>query len=482
MSKIKIDGKEYTPEEVAALQKAGVLTLRGAKNDASSTTPTGTNPYGPNPGDNTQFGPLSGAGVRPDMYSAVPQEETIASVIPFLPSDIYNELIEVMTGVTDSTGSNETNSGTVGARAGNLKVAKQVYTFGIIHMATKIYDESQLGMKKNRASVDRNLYNLATFNNPLLPQVPGIDGNNITARTLRQELYALGSNLNRSVSPVHYVGTSGTENDDYAGIARQWNGLDNLIKTGYTDSETGLAAAALDSDVRSFNAVITGSDSNGQDFVSALTSLIYGLRELDRKTFNGGVQRALIMRFDLFREAAKQFAYAYTVYVGSGTTSAPLNRDGQAAQEMFTDMLENKYLLIDGMRVPVLCDDNIPRETVANNQYKSDIYAPALSVNGRPLLYGEYFNMDNEDAREFRNAFGLGDATTQVLNNGLYLVFRRQTGGILEYDFFARPRLILDAPFLSGRLDDIIYNSYFRQTDATPGDSYYRDGGVTYRS
>lgn len=483
MTKIMIDGKAYTPEEVATLAKAGALTT-GAKNDVSSTTPTGVAPYGPLPGDNTQFGPYSGAGVRPDMYSAVPQEPTVGDIIPMFATDIFNELLEITTGVTGASGSNETNSGTVGARSGQLKVARQVYTFGIIHMASKIYDRTQLGMRKNRASVDRNIYNMAGQMNRWLPMVPGIDGSDLATSTLRQELYAMGTNLRNAIGPVHFVGTSGTEDDAYLGVARQWAGLDNLIKTGYTDSETGLAAPALDSDVRTFNAPITGTDGNSQDFVSAITALVYGLKEADRKVLGAGatVTRALVMRADLFREAAKQFAYAYNIYTGPGTAAAPLNRDATQAQALFEAMLGGKYLLVDGMRIAVFCDDNIPRDTLGDNYYKSDIYYPAMSVNGRPLLYGEYFDMGNPDARDFLSAFGVSEADEAVLNNGLYVVFKRKTGGILEYDFFARPRLILDAPNLSGRLDDVFYNSYYRQTDATPGMSYYRDGGLTYRS
>lgn len=479
---ITIDGKAYTPEELAALAKAGALTT-GRKNDVTSTTPTGVAPYGPLPGDNTVFGPFSGGGVRPDMYSAVPQEPTIGDVVPMFPTDIFNELLEITTGVTGASGSNQTSSGTVGARAGLLKVARQVYTFGIIHMATKIYDRTQVGMRRNRASVNRNLYNLMGNSNRWLPQVPGINGDGVVASTLRQELFALGTNLNNAIAPVHFAGTAGTEDDTYLGVARQWAGLDNLIKTGYTDSATGLAAPALDSDVRSFNAAITGTDANGQDFVGALTALVYGMQELDRKTVGSAtVNRALVMRFDLFREVAKQFAYAYNLTSGPGTAVAPMNREASEAQRMFVEMLNNKYLLVDGMRIPVLCDDNITRETLGNNYYKSDIYYPAMSMNGRPLLYAEYFDMGNADATQFANAFGIADADEAVLNNGLYMVFKRKTGGILEYDFFARPRLILDAPNLSGRLDDVFYNSYYRQTDATPGMSYYRDGGVTYRT
>jgi hypothetical protein len=481
METITIDGKEYTLDEVRTLVKAGALNV-GAKNDTSSSTPNATSLYGPFPGDNTQFGPFSGAGVRPEMYSALAQVQSIASAIPFLPTDIYQELLEIMTGVSEGSGSNETSACATGPTAGDMKTMQQAYTFGIVHLSSKIHDITQVGMRRNRASVDREIYNLAVGNNPFIPNVPGVNGDGVVSRKLRASMFTLGTELNRNVSPVHYVGTAGTEDNSYRGVARQWNGLDNLIKTGYTDNVTGLAAPAADSDVRSFNAVITASDSNGSDFVNALTDLCYGANEVAMDTNMGNVQHALVMRPDLFREAARQFAYALPVYVGAGTTAAPLNREGMQANQMFEQMLNGRYLLIDGQQMPVILDDSIPRETVANNQYKSDIYLVALAAGTGPLLYGEYFDMDNESANEFATAFGIDADSSTTVNNGLYRVFKRTTGGCIEFDFFARVRLILDAPFLSGRLDDVIYNSYYRQTDARPGMSYYRDGGVTYRS
>ncbi len=88
--------------------------------------------------------------------------------------------------------------------------------------------------------------------------------------------------------------------------------------------------------------------------------------------------------------------------------------------------------------------------------------------------------MNNSEASSIVNFAGMGDSTTTTVNNGMYRVFKRVTGGCVEYDFYARPRLISDAPFMHFRLDDVFYKSAFNQHDAVPGASYYSNGGRSY--
>ena len=482
MTLIKIRGKEFAPETIQDMIDAGLLGS-GEKHDASTTTPNAQALHGVYPGNSAQLGTFSGAGVRPGMFSANARVRSLSRFIPTFRNPVLNELIEIMTGVTAGSGNNSTNACADAPTAGDLKVMRQTYTFGIIHLGTRVYDITQLGTRYNRADIPREIYNMAMADNPFLPNVPGIDGISSTAEAFRAAMFALGVELERNVSPVMFVGTAGTENNTYRGVARQWAGLDNLIKTGYTDSVTGLAAAAADSDVVSFNALITGDDSLGRSFVEALTDTLYGREEKARALGLGGIEWAIVMRPDLFRAVTEIWACTYSTYRCAVPTADgyALNIDAGDVTRLRDDMMNGEYLLVNGNRVRVILDDSIARDTLGNNHYKSDIYIVALSWAGRPLLYMDYFPMDNASAEEFLTGAGIPDATTTTWNNGLYRVFKRQTKACIHYDVFARVRLILDAPFLSARLDDAAYRSFHRQTDATPGQSYYVNGGVSYR-
>lgn len=481
MKTLQIGGKTFTLDELAVLEKHGLINV-GEKHDTSSTTPTAVPTHGILPGNSAQYGIFSGAGVRPGMWNATPRVRSIARVIPMFPSRFNNELIQIATGVTAGSGNNVTNACTVGPKPGALKAMKVTASFGIVHISSPILDITQAGLRKNRADVDRMMYNAAGVDNPWLPQIPGISAlddpfNNV----VRTAMFALGVELERNVSQVHFVGVSGTENNTYRGVARQWAGLDSWVKTGYVDADSGYAAERADSYVYSFNAAVNGSDAQGNSLVRVVSDTWYMMRDWLRSL---GIEPnfALVMRPDLFRAVVEQWSCAYAVArCSDGSAGSPVNRDATATRALFDAMIQGEFLLIDGNQVPVVLDDSIARETLANGMYKSDIYGLMLSGNGIPTVYGEYFPMDNPEAQELEAIMGGTGGETITLNNGMYRMFVRKTGGCYEYDFFARPRLITDTPFAHFRVDDIRYyaNSY-RLEAPIPGFSGYRNGGVTY--
>jgi len=470
--------KSYTLEEIKELRE--VLGF-GEKHDVSSTTPSAQALHGLLPGSTTQYGVFTSPGVRPGMFNATARVRTLASRIPLMRSEYLTEIIEIMTGVTAGSGNNATSACADAPKSGSLKTCQQQYTFGIVHLGTKVDDITQIGMYKNRADVPREFYNQALLDNQWLPNVPGLDGAGSNATRLRSAFYTLGIELERSISPVVYTGVAGTEDNAHRGIAREWAGLDGLIKTGYTDAVTGLACARADSIVETYNAAITGSDGSGRSFVEAMHDLYFAAVDRASQLNMGDVTWAFSMRPDQFRAATEQWACAFATYRCAGTAAAPNNRDGMEIYAMRVDMFNGHYLLIDGVRVPVILDDSIARETLGNNYYKADIYLVALDWAGMPLLYAQYFPQDNPEATEYANFIGGDLIDTRTFNNGLYRVFKRVTKGCLEFDAYARVRLILDAPFLSGRLDDVFYNAYAKVQDPLIGQSYHSDGGVTYR-
>lgn len=480
MSTITIGGKEYTLDEVKVLEKAGVLNV-GAKHDTSSTTPSSAPVNGPFPGSSTMYGVFSGAGARPGVWNATQRVRSIGQYIPMFKSLNQNELIDVATGVTAGSGNNVTSACTVGPKPGALKAMQITATFGIIHISTKIFDITQAGMRRNRADIDRVAYNNAAVTNPWLPKVPGIDGSDAFTSALRKEMFELGVELERNVSQVHFLGVAATEDNTYRGVARQWNGLDALIKTGWTDAVSGLVTPAADAAVYAYNAEVDGTDANGDTLVKVAIEARYAqIDRLNRLGINSVF--ALVMRPDLFRALAEAWACTYaTSRCTDGTAGSPVVRDAERTRSLFDAMVQGEYLLMDGEQQMVILDDAIPRETLGNGHYKSDIYGVALSGNGNSTLYGEYFDMANPQATELESFMaGVGGDMTTT-NDGMYRVFRRVTGGCLEFDVFARPRLITDAPFMHFRIDDVRYHANYKLNDPIPGFSGHVNGGISYR-
>ncbi len=188
----------------------------------------------------------------------------------------------------------------------------------------------------------------------------------------------------------------------------------------------------------------------------------------------------IVARPELRKRAIESWACAYATYRCAGASNEPLNRDGMQTQALRIQMAQGNYLLFDAQQVPFIDDEGIPLDVLGLNHYKSDMYFIPLAWRGQPLTYIEHFDMGNSWASEWADFLG---NDTRVINNGLYRVAKRTTGFCLEYLFAAKLRLILEPPFLAGRLDDIRFKFYAKTRAADPGvTAFYADGGMTYRS
>ena len=102
----------------------------------------------------------------------------------------------------------------------------------------------------------------------------------------------------------------------------------------------------------------------------------------------------------------------------------------------------------------------------------------AVDWNGMPLLNLEYKPMDNGDAMSFANF--VGPQVFQGLNNGMWLATKQQTAFCLELLFAGKFRLVLDAPFMSARIDTMQFTFSAPVRNAYPSmTEFYRDGGAT---
>jgi len=473
---IQIGGKSFSEEELAVLAKAGVLSV-GAKNDPASTTATGNPLHGTNQaGLGNVYGTLSAPGVRPEMWSALPRVKSFLKLASLEASSVDNERIEVLTGQTADSGTNAAGFCGNPPSVGNLKVAQQLYTWGDYYVRSELNALAQTGSLKDRADQSRRILNSGRVENPFIPDLALRLTD--TQSALQHEFYKLGVSMERQTELVAVRGTAGTKNSTYPGWFTQFAGLDGQIATGKTDVLTGVTAPALDSSVLTFNANISGDGANGYNIVENITALVRGLQN-KAESLGIDARHAIVMRPDAFFAVVDTWACAYATYMCDGSSTSPNNRDGMVIQDLRNAMLNGRYLLVSGQQIPVIFSQGILQENTANNTYKSDVYVVAYEADGLPLLRLQYFDMGNAYISEFANAFGLSDVA--VLNNGLFLVGKRTTAMCVEYHVQSRMRLILDAPFLSGRVDDIIYTLIDPLTEAFPGVSGYVNGGITRR-
>ena len=250
------------------------------------------------------------------------------------------------------------------------------------------------------------------------------------------------------------------------------------------DALTGASCPSLYSDIKDFGyrQVSSNDDPN---IVRTLTTMF---RILNRKAVQqnlGPVDLRIVIREPLFYELTRFWPCQYNTdgcSVGQ-TTFQDVNQN--EAVRFRDDMRNNKYLLIDGRRVPVIVDDCIMEENAADNQnipaggFASDIYIVPLSARGGTIktLYWEYFNFNGSNA-----AIPSTASLPKYFwsDNGVFL-WTMLTPHVWCIDLAVKvePRIILRTPQLAGRLTDVVYVPLQHTDDPLPSQDYHVNGGVT---
>jgi hypothetical protein len=480
---IQIAGKEYTREELYVLAKAGVLNV-GQKNDPASTTLTPQSLHGPFQDNAAQLGLFAGVGIRPDRFSAMPRIDSMIQAIVSMgglsASQFTNERLDIVTGQTAGGSTNAASFCGNPPVVGNLKIMRRDFTWGSYYVKTNLNAIALLGQFNTRADVPGQIINMGAAGNPLIPdvmfQLP------TSQSQLRLELFKIGVDLERTLEVVAQRGTAGSDNSRTGWFA-EFAGLESQVTTGITDAATGLAAAAADSTVVAYNADITGTnaDGSGRNFYETLRDTVVG-REIDaRRVGMSGTTFAIVGRAELLHRLVEVVALQTSIFSGIGAGAGdPVTRDGEAIERRRLEMLNGGYVILDGRQYPLIPSEGQDLEGIANNTYRNDLFVVPMSWAGRPLTRMEYFPMNNASSAEFAQAFGSTDIST--LNNGMFLVGKRDTGLCVEYHFQMRMRLILEVPFLAARIDNIEYSYFLNTRTSRPGESLYVDGGTSYRS
>lgn len=477
---ILIDGIEYTEKQVSQMAEKGILQF-GQKNDPSSATATASSVlHGQSFTNSGQYGLFSNPGVRPERYSALARPNSMAKLLRPEASQYLNEIVEIVTGQTTGSGSNATDWCAPGALAGILKTCEQVYPFGNFKMRTRVIPLQEVGMLRNRADLPAMILNNPASENPLIPDMfyrfpKGQD-------QLALEMFNLGIEIERQMENEIFNGVVGTD----SGIRGWWkdmNSISNLVKTGYVDAVTGVACPAADSTVVTWGADV-GATVNSSNIVQAMTDLYYAKVALAKRVGMGGVQFAWSMREEQFRSLTEVWACQYATYrCSSSNAGQPIVITGDQTNALRLEMQNGEYLLIDGIRVPVVFSDGIQLDQLGytgRRTLRSDIFLLPLMWNGRPLVRFEYANMGNDAAQALAN---MVYTSALFINNGMYLLTKNEKEGCIEFSVSMKARLYLETPFLAGRIDDVIFSTSADFRTADPATTYfYRNGGVTFRS
>lgn len=469
--------KRYTVEELKELRDALGFA---EKHDPASTTLYTPTLQGPFQGSTTQFGLFTYPGVRPERHSAMARPYSFMAALGApMRNEFYEELLSVLLGVTTASGTNAETWCDNPPEVGNGKECKQAFYWGKYHVKTQLNAIPEIGKLRNRSDIPGSV--MPGFSNPEMrnPLIPDLFYQMTDTRDqLAYELWKIGVEFERTID---LVAVTGSNSQAYTATEHGWtnefDGIDGMIKTGYTDVKTSQVCAAMDSVVITFGADVGAtipSESEPRNITIALSELVRAVKNRARKMGYGpNVSWYFLMREEIFHRVVEEYSCQYATYRCDGGSNTPNVTMATDSNDLRLQMMAGQYLLVDGIPVPVVFSEGIT-QTYSAGTFTSDIYLVPDTWNGQKLTYLEFFPMDNPYATRFRTFADADDIA--ILNNGLWIAGVNSTGLCKEYEFGAQLRLIMETPFLAGRLDDVSYVFTTAIRNALPGSSFYADG------
>ena len=448
-----------------------------------SSTPTTT--YGHGNG-----GLFSYPGLERPIFSAMVLPMTgLQSILPVRPNNTENPVYGIFTGVLGTTGGEPTGVCDDPPSAGISKLCEHTFVWGRQSRQTRVFDLSRFGRITNRGEfMDLQLMGTALTvppNNPNIPQLPGVA---TPANALQNEsakaLFELGVAWARDFARELYSGNP--TNNTSGGGCKYFYGLDILINTNYRDAETNAQCPAADSLIQSFGNLRV--DSNGQAAVRTITYMMRNLKYIAQRAGLDPVEWVLSMRWGLFYELTEIWPIAYHTYrnninVGTANTNQVLMNLGTQLSDMRDRMRQGQYLLIDGVEVPVVCDEAIAETEAAKGVFSSTVYFVPLTVlGGTPVTFIENFNYDAPGAAMEAARIFAPDGSYYTSDTGRFLWHRKPpTNFCTQMVALTEPRVLLLTPHIAARLTNVYYSPLIHERDSFTSAGYYVDGGKTSR-
>ena len=449
--------RQYTVDELKELQ--GIFGGEQAQKDL--VPPHGNNAL------------LNSAGVRPAMPSAIPVRRNWSATLPMFKSEFTNDLIEIFTGITADSGSNPTDTCSPGPNPGNLKTMQILRTFGLFHMDTQEVNIVKLGERKNRADISRRFRNQPDIAwNPFMPDVVNANPDVINS-AMGKSLYEFGISQIVPWSQIAFHGlASRAAGAGYLGWIDEPDGIDHLVRTGYTDNRSNVAAPAADSRVVNYGAVI------GTDFVLELSNLIRHLEETAEITGMMGTQFEIVVNPRMRYEIIDTWSCNYITARCQPDATNGVRVNAETIHRLKNEMLRGNYLLIDGVAYPLRTEVGLEvTQNQTTGQWTSDIFVIPVEYQGQALTYWEFKGFDHSEIMAYvRDGFN----DYKVTNGGMFLMTNVSDRTCKKFQFNSKPRMMLDYPFLAGRLDDVTVNDNVQARSAYRGDPYFVNGGQYY--
>lgn len=353
-------------------------------------------------------------------------------------------------------------------------------SWGRIVRSTPTIELTRLLHTKRGVQTDLNLIGNVLAQHPLVTR-NGTITPSAEDLVVAMEMIKAGVTLERKLSKMLWTGA--TANNTTNGGYKEFVGLDTQIGTGKVDVDSNTAMPAANSLVVDFN--YTLYDDTTKDLVKHIFSVAYYLEDLAERTRMAPVTWAIVMRRELFHWLTELWPCRYYA-AGCASGSVVMNNDYAVQQRDY--MRSRRVLPINSKEWTVILDDGLPSFTNADNagiavgNFASGIRFVPLTVTGNmPATYWEYINYQGLSSQ--LQPLGMNGSDLNLwTDNGSLLWSIEKVKTCIKITGLIEPRIVLRAPQLAARIDNIEYPAMIAPLrGAFPDATNWQAGGVSSR-
>lgn len=437
-------------------------------------------------------GGVFGGPMEPSVFNAMMLPQSgLMNALPVRSSTRHTVAYSIISGVTDTVNPDGTPAGVGGVNeptgtcddppmAGLAKMCTFAAPWGRWSRQSRILDISSLGEDEY---CDTPLDLIGGFaNNNLAPMGWQGMSNDVLRSTPAKALMELGVSFVRDFAKLFFTGNPA--NNTSGGGYQEFNGLERLINTGYTDMITGLPCAAADSLVRNLTTDfgLAKPEDDPQAFMAIIRDMYNNMQFIAEQAGLSMMQGAFVMPRWMFDCLVRLWACAYLTDRCGNTTTQVWSTSTDWIQ--FRDsMLQNRYLLIDGMAIPVIIDDSQPYTVNLDGSFTGTLfYVPLTVLGGIPVLYQQYkpFNV-SEINNAIRDFVGNGSQfkVSPSPNGAFLIVYKTPVNTCVQVMAITKRRMVLHTPYLAFRMDGVTCQRTVPYRGMFPSDPNYVNGGRT---
>ena len=459
---------------------AALTQMAAAVNKLNLTTKVVTGA----PNFQATFGPsglFSNPGLDSTIINASMTPRGIDGLIPAFPAVDTTPIFAYLTGF-EPDGGEEPDGVCDDAPGGEIETCHQTAQFGRFTRRSKEMEANQLMLMINRGqTTDLQIMGSVLGSNPLLSQMNLATPADWFKYVVLTQMVIVGTLFQDLL--CRKIWTGNPANNSAGGGYKEFPGLDMLISTGKVDAFTGVTCEALDSYIVPFAYQDVTGDT--PDIVQVLSFVMYNLANNARGMGLEPVDWVLAMRPQLFFELTAIWPCRYLAdrcsnWSNNGAALAVMN---DATNVTMRDAMRNgRYLIVNGVQIPVVVDDgifesnNVNDANVPAGSYASDIYILPLKAKGQPMLYWQFLNYAAISGLEM--AVLNGKQQFWATDGGRYMWTIEQMKWCFAVQGKIEPRLILRTPQLAGRITDVLYTPFAHLREPWAGDPYWVKGGA----